>query len=143
MKYQTARIGFIEGKITCSSTLWGLWIDSSHNVSPELCFCLQLLCCNRHSYQLIQIGIIYTVYKIALVPVSIGKLYHWIRGQSMIKLYVLIAIVEVFDRLLCSLGQDCLDSLYWNTTRRPRSECSLYHVVEFWLAWIFLFTNVA
>jgi hypothetical protein len=39
----------------------------------------------------------------------------------MIKLYVLIAIVEVFDRLLCSLGQDCLDSLYWNTTRRPRS----------------------
>jgi Eukaryotic membrane protein family len=39
----------------------------------------------------------------------------------MIKLYVLIAIVEVFDRLMCSLGQDCLDSMYWNTTRRPRS----------------------
>jgi len=39
----------------------------------------------------------------------------------MVKLYVLIAIVEVFDRLMCSLGQDCLDSLYWNTTRRPKS----------------------
>ena len=53
--------------------------------------------------------------------VSIGMLYHWIRGQAMVKLYVLIAMVEIFDRLLCSLGQDCLDSLYWNTTRRPRS----------------------
>lgn len=38
----------------------------------------------------------------------------------MLKLYVLIAIVEVFDRLLCSFGQDAWDSLYWNTTRRPR-----------------------
>ena len=46
----------------------------------------------------------------------------------MIKLYVLIAIVEVFDRLMCSLGQDCLDSLYWNTTRRPRSK-PFYFVV--------------
>jgi len=26
---------------------------------------------------------------------------------------------EVFDRLMCSFGQDALDSLYWNTTRRP------------------------
>jgi hypothetical protein len=39
----------------------------------------------------------------------------------MLKLYVLIAIVEVFDRLMCCMGQDCLDSMYWNTTRRPRS----------------------
>ena len=46
----------------------------------------------------------------------------------MIKLYVLIAIVEVFDRLMCSLGQDCLDSMYWNTTRRPRSSRMLISV---------------
>lgn len=39
----------------------------------------------------------------------------------MLKLYVLVAIVEVFDRLMCSMGQDCLDSMYWNTTRKPRS----------------------
>ena len=39
----------------------------------------------------------------------------------MVKLYVVIAMIEVFDRLLSSLGQDCLESLYWNTTRRPRS----------------------
>ena len=66
-----------------------------------------------------QIILIWFVYTQVLCPISIGKLYHWIRGQAMLKLYVLIAIVEVFDRLLCSFGQDAWDSLYWNTTRRP------------------------
>jgi hypothetical protein len=47
----------------------------------------------------------------------------------MVKLYLLIAIVEVFDRLMCSLGQDCLDSLYWNTTRRPRSSRLLVSIL--------------
>lgn len=82
----------------------------------------------RHSYQLIQVAIIYTIYRFILLPVSIGKLYHWIRGQAMIKLYVIIAMLEIFDRLLSSLGQDCLESLYWNTTRRPRSSRLLVSV---------------
>lgn len=73
----------------------------------------------RHLYQILQVSVIIIVYRHILCPISIGKLYHWIRGQAMIKLYVLIAIVEVFDRLMCSLGQDAFDSLYWNTTRRP------------------------
>lgn len=83
----------------------------------------------RHSYQLIQVSIIYLIYKYVLMPISIGKFYHWIRGQAMVKLYVLIAMVEVFDRLMCSLGQDCLDSLYWNTTRRPRSSRLIVSVI--------------
>lgn len=75
----------------------------------------------RHSYQLIQVSIIYIIYEYVLKPIDVSIIYHWIRVQSMVKLYLLVAIVEVFDRLMCSLGQDCLDSLYWNTTRRPRS----------------------
>lgn len=73
----------------------------------------------RHLYALIQCLLVWFVFYHVLRPISIGKLYHWIRGQAMLKLYVLIAIVEVFDRLLCSFGQDAWDSLYWNTTRRP------------------------
>jgi len=77
---------------------------------------------HRHnSYQLIQVSIIYIIYATVLKPIDISIMYHMIRNQSMVKLYLLIAMVEVFDRLLCSLGQDCFDSLYWNTTRRPRS----------------------
>jgi len=73
----------------------------------------------RHLYQILNMSVVLAVYHYVLMPISIGKLYHWIRGQAMLKLYVLIAIVEVFDRLLCSVGQDALDSLYWNCTRRP------------------------
>jgi hypothetical protein len=98
-------------------------------------------------YQLIQVGIIFTVYRFLLLPISIGKLYHWIRGQAMLKLYVLIAIVEVFDRLMCSLGQDCLDSMYCNTTRRPRSLRMLISVlvvlVYVGLHTLILFVHVA
>lgn len=73
----------------------------------------------RHLYQILQMSVVIVVYQKILMPISIGVLYHWIRGQAMLKLYVLIAIVEVFDRLLCSIGQDALDSLYWNCNRRP------------------------
>ena len=73
----------------------------------------------RHLYQLLQMGVCVFSYFFVLKPISMGVLYHYIRGQAMLKLYVLIAIVEVFDRLLCSLGQDALDSLYWNVTKRP------------------------
>jgi len=87
----------------------------------------------QHSYQLIQVFILYSIYRYVLLNISIGKLYHWIRGQSMIKLYVLIAMVEVFDRLFSSLGQDCLDSLYWNTVNRPRSFRMIIAVVVVWV----------
>ena len=72
-----------------------------------------------HLYQILQMSVVIVVYRYVLMPVSIGVLYHWIRGQATLKLYVLIGIVEVFDRLLCSIGQDALDSLYWNCNRRP------------------------
>jgi hypothetical protein len=47
----------------------------------------------------------------------------------MIKLYVIIAMVEVFDRLLSSLGQDCLESMYWNTVSRPQSSRMVISIV--------------
>jgi len=83
----------------------------------------------RHLYQLARGLIIYATYHYCLCPISIGKLYHWIRGQEMLKLYVLMAMVEIFDRLMCSLGQDALDSLYWNITRRPCHPRTIISVV--------------
>ena len=47
--------------------------------------------------------------------VPLSRAYHWIRGQNTIKLYVIIGIMEVFDRLLCAFAQDALDS----STCRP------------------------
>ena len=123
---QPGTFSSIEGKgvSVCYSS-----IQSTKGCSAELTDSLFLFfLLYRHTYQLIQVSIIFLVYRCVLLPISIGKLYHWIRGQAMLKLYVLIAIVEIFDRLMCSLGQDCLDSLYWNTTRRPRSTRMLISV---------------
>ena len=92
-----------------------------------------------HLYPLMQSLLIIFVYSQVLCPISIGKLYHWIRGQAMLKLYVLIAIVEVFDRLLCSFGQDAWDSLYWNTTRRPCHLRTVISVSFLLLTSVFLF----
>ena len=39
-------------------------------------------------------------------------LHSWYADQT-------LCFQEVFDRLMCSFGQDALDSLFWNTTRRP------------------------
>ena len=95
--------------------VWAYCKITGHKASEPFRF-------HRHnSYPLIQVIIIYIIFSCVLNPIDISIMYHLIRNQSMVKSYLLVAIVEVFDRLLCSLGQDCLDSLYWNTTRRPRS----------------------
>jgi len=39
--------------------------------------------------------------------------YHHIRGQATIKLYVIYNVLEILDKLCCSFGQDIFDSLYW------------------------------
>jgi hypothetical protein len=78
----------------------------------------KLLFSRKYMYKMLQFLNVLTVYHV-VCQISVGKLYHWVRGQTMMKLYLVTAIVEVFDRLMCSFGQDALDSMYWNTTRRP------------------------
>ncbi len=51
----------------------------------------------------------------SLQLLNMSRVYHFIRGQSMIKLYVLTSMIEISDKLLCSFGQDAFDSLYVQT----------------------------
>lgn len=51
----------------------------------------------------------------ALWAVDVSWVYHNVRGQSVIKLYVVFNVVEIFDRLCSSFGVDILDSLGWTT----------------------------
>lgn len=39
-------------------------------------------------------------------------LYHFIRGQASLKLYVIFNLIEIFDKLCCSFGQDIFDYLF-------------------------------
>lgn len=52
---------------------------------------------------------------LALWFFDISWIYHNIRGQSVIKLYVVFNVIEIFDRLGSSFGIDVLDSLGWTT----------------------------
>jgi len=48
----------------------------------------------------------------ALGFLHIGQLYHMVRAQSVMKLYVLYNMLQVFEKLMYSLGEDLLDALY-------------------------------
>jgi len=56
----------------------------------------------------------------ALSFVHMSRVYHYIRGQAFIKLYVIFNILEICDRLCCSMGQDILDSLYVTVRHSPQ-----------------------
>jgi hypothetical protein len=60
-----------------------------------------LLCCYAMSY------------------VDTSMLYHIIKSQSVIKLYLMYNMIEVADRLFSAFGQDTIDALFWTATE-PR-----------------------
>lgn len=51
-----------------------------------------------------------------------SKMYHSVRGQDVIKLYVIFNVLEIADRLCCSFGQDLLDSLFSRVTLARRKD---------------------
>uniref|UniRef100_A0A1B6JC50 TAPT1-like protein n=2 Tax=Homalodisca liturata TaxID=320908 RepID=A0A1B6JC50_9HEMI len=51
--------------------------------------------------------------------IDTSMMYHLIKSQSVIKLYIFYNMLEVGDRLFSALGQDLIDSLFWTATE-PR-----------------------
>lgn len=47
-----------------------------------------------------------------LAFINMSRLYHYIRGQSVLKLYVIFNMLQISDRLFCSFGEDILESLF-------------------------------
>jgi transmembrane anterior posterior transformation protein 1 len=68
----------------------------------------------NNAYDLMR-GLIVVLSCLLLRSLQISRVYHYIRGQATIKLYVLTAMFEILDKLMISFGQDTLDSLYWST----------------------------
>lgn len=57
---------------------------------------------------------IVTVYLMSYIDTSF--IYHLVRAQTLIKLYIIYNMLEVADRLFSSFGQDILDALFWTAT---------------------------
>jgi hypothetical protein len=82
-------------------------------------------------------GIVLIVCCLLLNYIDVSMMYHLVRGQAIIKLYIffnmlevaaleaarmihqLVCLFQVADRLFSSFGQDILDSLFWTATE-PR-----------------------
>ncbi len=57
---------------------------------------------------------------VTLTFIDTSMIYHIIRAQTIIKLYIFYNMLEVADRLLCSIGQDILDALFWTIIEPKR-----------------------
>ncbi|ATY60277.1 Membrane, Tapt1 CMV receptor [Cordyceps militaris] len=64
-----------------------------------------------HKADLLQ-GAVILCSSFALMRLDASRMYHFIRAQSAIKLYVIFNILEVGDRLLSAIGQDILECLF-------------------------------
>jgi hypothetical protein len=72
-----------------------------------------------------------------------SRMYHSIRGQSAIKLYVIYNVLEVCDRLLSALGQDVSECLFPRETldRDPDGRSKV--LCPLWMFMLALVYNVA
>lgn len=52
--------------------------------------------------------------------VDTSMMYHLVKSQSVIKLYIFYNMLEVGDRLFSAFGQDTIDALLWTATE-PQS----------------------
>ncbi|KAJ5226144.1 hypothetical protein N7468_007369 [Penicillium chermesinum] len=79
----------------------------------------------------------------ALMYFDASRMYHWIRGQAAIKLYVIYNVLEVLDRLLAAIGQDVLECLFSREAleRRPDGRSKIFR--PFWLFLLALAYTVA
>ncbi|KAH8083789.1 eukaryotic membrane protein family-domain-containing protein [Cristinia sonorae] len=84
---------------------------------------------------------------VILAPLTdASQIYHFIRGQDTIKLYVIFNALEIADRLCASIGQDIIDCLFSRSTlevishRKVPTSHTLRPVLYFILALIY---NVA
>jgi len=57
-------------------------------------------------------GIVYCAVLFGLSYVPVTSVYHYIRVQSTMKLYVVYNMSQIFERLLTSVGDDITESLY-------------------------------
>lgn len=78
-----------------------------------------------------------------LMRFDASKMYHGIRGQAAIKLYVIYNVLEVCDRLLSAVGQDVLECLFSRETldRNPDGRSKVLR--PFWMFVLALVYNVA
>ncbi|XP_017583070.1 PREDICTED: transmembrane anterior posterior transformation protein 1 homolog isoform X3 [Corvus brachyrhynchos] len=103
--------------------------------------------CDRRLLQPAQVcdilkGVILVICYFMMHYVDYSMMYHLIRGQSVIKLYIIYNMLEVADRLISSFGQDILDALYWTATEpKERKRAHIGVIPHFFMAVLYVFLH--
>ena len=87
-------------------------------------------------------GFLILVSCIILMYFDASRMYHGIRGQAAIKLYVIYNVLEVCDRLFSAIGQDVLECLFSKEALERRSDGRSKVWRPFWLFILALFYNL-
>ncbi|KAI1108302.1 eukaryotic membrane protein family-domain-containing protein [Nemania sp. NC0429] len=95
-----------------------------------------------HKADLLQ-GAVLIFSSIALSNLDASRMYHFIRAQSSMKLYVIYNILEVADRLLSAIGQDILECLFSSETLSRNSSGRSKILLPFGMFVLALIYNVA
>ncbi|KAL8580812.1 hypothetical protein ACOMHN_017316 [Nucella lapillus] len=84
-------------------------------------------------------GLLLGVAVLCVEFIDTSRLYHMVRGQAVIKLYVFYNMLDLADRLVSGAGQDMLDALYWTATEpgRKSRRCMLV-ALHFGLALLYI-----
>lgn len=75
-------------------------------------------------------GTLWIIVSFTLLYADTNMLYHLIKSQSIIKLYMFYNMLEIGDRLLSAFGQDIIDALFWTATE-PRTAKQQRHLSVF------------
>ncbi|KAJ3285938.1 hypothetical protein HDU79_006931 [Rhizoclosmatium sp. JEL0117] len=89
-------------------------------------------------------GLLVAICCYMLENVDGSRLYHSVRGQSTIKLYVIFNLLEICDKLCSAFGHDVLDSLFSRTSSSTTPALSLRRinrVTHFSLALLYVFVH--
>lgn len=91
-------------------------------------------------------GSLWLIAAMIIISIDTNRIYHIIKSQSVIKLYIFYNMLEVGDRLLSAFGQDTIDALFWTATeakeRNKRGNLGVMMHIIFALVYIILHSGL-
>ncbi|QDS72342.1 hypothetical protein FKW77_007944 [Venturia effusa] len=87
-------------------------------------------------------GLLIVLSCLLLMQLDPSRMYHNVRGQSAMKLYVIYNVLEVADRLLSAIGQDVLECLFCRETLERGADGRSKLIRPLWIFILALIYNV-
>jgi hypothetical protein len=83
-------------------------------------------------------GALLIVCSYLIMEVDASRLYHSIRGQTVIKLHVIFGSLEILEKLCAAFGHDVLDSLFATVTLQSSAFRHLSGMIHFGIATLYV-----